>query len=61
MEKELQNFKIARFALNSTFEEIGAENIDQLKRHLLDAIGSLVHATGKPAIHKLVRQMQVIG
>lgn len=31
MEKELQNFKIARFALNSTFDDIGAENIDQLK------------------------------
>lgn len=61
MEKELQNFQIARFALNSTLEEIGAENIDQLKKHLLDALGSLIHATGKPTIHKLVRQMRVIG
>lgn len=61
MEKELQNFQIARFALTRTFEEIGADNIDQLKKHLLDALGSLIHATTKPAIHKLVRQIQVMG
>jgi 2-methylcitrate dehydratase len=61
MENELQNFKIARFALNSTFDDIGAENIDQLKKHLLDALGSMIHATTRPAIYKLIRQMQVMG
>src|SRR6185312_2734808 len=61
MEKELQNIQIARFALNSTYESIGEANIDQLKRHLLDALGSFIHATGKPAIHKLVKQIRVMG
>jgi 2-methylcitrate dehydratase len=61
MEKELQNFKIARFALNARYEGIGEAAIDQLKRHLLDAMGSLVHASTKPAIHKLLRQLQIMG
>jgi 2-methylcitrate dehydratase len=61
MEKELQNFKIARFALNAKFSDVGAENIDQLKKHLLDALGSMIHATTKPTIHKLLRQMQLLG
>lgn len=61
MEKELQNRQIARFALSRQFKDIGLENMDQLKRHLLDALGSFIHATTKPAIHKLVRQMKVIG
>lgn len=61
MEKELQNFKIARFALNAKFSDVGAENIDQLKKHLLDALGSMIHATTRPTIHKLLRQMQLLG
>jgi 2-methylcitrate dehydratase len=61
MEKELQNRQIAGFALNAKYEDIGAQHIDQLKKHLLDALGSLLHATTKPAIQKLVRQIQVIG
>jgi 2-methylcitrate dehydratase len=61
MEKELENIKLARFALNAKYEDVGAANIDQLKRHLLDALGSLIHASTKPAIKKLLRQLQVIG
>ncbi|SDE96944.1 2-methylcitrate dehydratase [Mucilaginibacter pineti] len=61
MKKELQNLKIARFALNARYDDIGEDNIDQLKRHLLDALGSLVHASAKPAIHKLLKQLQVMG
>ncbi|MDB5004498.1 MAG: 2-methylcitrate dehydratase [Mucilaginibacter sp.] len=61
MEKELENFKLARFALKATYEDVGAANIDQLKRHLLDAIGSMIHAGTKPAIQKMVRQLQVMG
>jgi 2-methylcitrate dehydratase len=61
MEKELQNFKIARFALNARYEDIGEASVEQLKRHLLDALGSLIHAADKPAIQKLLRQLQVMG
>lgn len=57
----LQNFKIAQFALSRKFEDVGEANISQLKRHLLDALGSFIHATTRPAIQKLVRQLQKIG
>jgi 2-methylcitrate dehydratase len=60
MEKELQNFQIARFALNAQYEDLGAAGIDQLKRHLLDALGSMIYASTRPAIQKLVRQLQVM-
>ena len=50
-EKPLQNQLIAGFALNASYEQVGASNIDQLKRHLLDALGSLYHVTAKPTIH----------
>lgn len=53
--------KIARFALQAKFEDIDPVIIDQLKRHLLDALGSFIHATTKPAIHKLVRQIKMLG
>ncbi|HEY4149277.1 MAG TPA: MmgE/PrpD family protein [Chitinophagaceae bacterium] len=61
MEKELQTKQIARFALNTRFEDIGKENIDQLKRHLLDSLGSLLHATTKASVQKMVRQMEQLG
>jgi 2-methylcitrate dehydratase PrpD len=61
MEQELENFKLARFALGAKYEDVGAANIDQLKRHLLDAVGSMIHAGTKPAIQKLLRQLQVMG
>jgi 2-methylcitrate dehydratase len=60
-DQNLQNFQIARFALNTPAEAINETQTDQLKKHLLDALGSLVHASTKPAIQKLVRQMQVMG
>jgi len=50
MEKELQNFQIARFALNAQYDDLGAAGIDQLKRHLLDALGSMIYASTRPAI-----------
>jgi 2-methylcitrate dehydratase len=61
MEKELQNRQIADFALSATFEQVGKNNIDQLKKHLLDSLGSMLHATVKPAIGKLVQQIRTIG
>ncbi|HYJ64176.1 MAG TPA: hypothetical protein VEV62_10565, partial [Parafilimonas sp.] len=60
MEKELQNYQIADFALRTSFENVGEKNIDQLKKHLLDALGSFIHATTKPAIHKLVNQISFL-
>lgn len=57
----LQTRQIANFALRSEFSDIGYDNIDQLKRHLLDSLGSLIHASDKPAIAKLVHQIQTMG
>jgi 2-methylcitrate dehydratase len=59
--KELQNRQIADFALRVTFDDVGDENIRQLKMHLLDSIGSLIHATTKPSVNKLVKQLSFLG
>jgi len=59
-QRELQNRQIARFALTKNFNDVGAANIDQLKKHLLDAVGSLLHATSRPTIHKMTRQLKFL-
>lgn len=60
MEKELQNLQIADFALRTKFEDIGDENIEQLKRHLLDSIGSLLFASTQPTPNKLIQQLSFL-
>lgn len=57
---QLQNQQIAHFALTKRYADIGHDNIEQLKRHLLDAIASLIHATTKPALNKFLRQLQFL-
>jgi 2-methylcitrate dehydratase len=59
--EDLQNFQIARFALGTAYEEIGGKNIDQLKKHLLDAIGSMVNASRAETIRKLTASLEVLG
>jgi 2-methylcitrate dehydratase len=61
MQQPFQTQQIARFALSSRYEQIDHEQIEQLKRHLLDAVASMIHASIKPAVHKLVRQITVMG
>src|SRR5437868_2808976 len=61
MEKELQNRQIAEFCLRADFSQMDPEITDQLKRHLLDSLGSFIHATSRPAIMKLVRQIRSLG
>jgi 2-methylcitrate dehydratase len=41
--------------------DISPRIIDQLKIHLLDSLGSLIHAKDQPVIGKLVRQIKQIG
>jgi 2-methylcitrate dehydratase PrpD len=38
MQKQYQTEQIAQFALSSRFEQISAEQLEQLKRHLLDSV-----------------------
>jgi 2-methylcitrate dehydratase len=56
-----QTIQIARFALGARYEDIAPDIIDQLKRHLLDSLGSAVHAVQRPTIQKLIRQVQSLG
>jgi 2-methylcitrate dehydratase len=59
--KDLQTQQIARFSLSRSFEDVGDENIGQLKMHLLDSLGSFFHAITKPAIQKLIKQLRIMG
>jgi 2-methylcitrate dehydratase len=61
MTKDLQNIQIAKFALNAVFNDIDDAITDQLKRHLLDSIGSLIYATTSASIKKMAKQMEMIG
>jgi len=58
---EFQNEKIARFALTPNYEKLGSKNIDLLKRHLLDSLGSLLYSATSTTVHKLVQQIQSLG
>lgn len=60
MSTALQNQQIAHFALTRRYTEINHESLEQLKRHLLDALASLLHATTKPAPKKFVRQLDFL-
>jgi 2-methylcitrate dehydratase len=59
MKKPLQNNRIAAFALQAT-PQTGQANVDQLKKHLLDSLGSLVYASSRPTIQKLVKQLSFL-
>lgn len=61
MQHELQTRQMARYSLSTQYEELPTETRQQLKRHLLDAIGSLIHASSKPATAKMARQIKAIG
>jgi 2-methylcitrate dehydratase len=60
MKKPLQNYRIATFALGVSASDIDPAIVDQLKRHLLDALGSMVYAAGQPTIAKVVRQIKAL-
>jgi 2-methylcitrate dehydratase len=53
----IETYQIAKFALTRTFNELKAETIDQLKKHLLDSVGSMLHCLHRPTIQKLARQI----
>jgi 2-methylcitrate dehydratase len=58
--KELQNYQIADFALGAKYEDVGQNRIEQLKRHLLDSLGSLIFSLRQPPIQKLRRQIKAM-
>ena len=61
MASKLQTFQIADFALRTSFAALKPDIVDILKKHLLDSLGSLIHAFNKPAIKKLRMQIESLG
>jgi 2-methylcitrate dehydratase len=54
-----QTTQIARYALRD--HKLPGETAELLKRHLLDALGSLVFSLGQPTPAKLSRQIRLLG
>lgn len=54
-EKLFQTFQIANFTLSRTYSQLGLPVVDQLKKHLLDSLGSMIHCLQRPTIQKLSR------
>ncbi|MFL5789464.1 MAG: MmgE/PrpD family protein [Flavisolibacter sp.] len=59
-EKIPQTYQIAHFALSKEFSDIPKQTIDQLKKHLLDAVGSMIHCIERPTIKKLASQISFL-
>lgn len=57
---EFQTRQIADFALRSSYLDLHPATIDQLKRHLLDSLGSLLSCLDKPTIGKLRKHIEKI-
>jgi len=56
-DKTPQTYQIAKFALSRTFKDLKPETVDQLKKHLLDSAGSILHCLYRPTIKKLTSQI----
>ncbi len=56
--RDQQTFRMAAFVQQAVYESLDASIIDQLKKHLLDAAGSLLLAADKPTPQKLIRQIK---
>src|SRR5437879_2817891 len=55
-----QTKQMAAFALEKKFSDLSSEIVDQLKRHLLDSIGSMMYCLHHPTIQKLARQIMAV-
>src|SRR5690242_16388692 len=56
-----QTYKIAHFALSRELKDLPSSTLDQLKKHLLDSLGSMIHALHRPTIEKIIRQISKSG
>lgn len=56
-QNDLQTYQIAKFALSKSFQDLPSQTIDQLKKHLLDSVGSMLHCLYRPTIEKLTKQI----
>ncbi|MCF6407884.1 MmgE/PrpD family protein [Chitinophaga filiformis] len=51
---------MARFANLTAFDQLDTDITDQLKRHLLDTIGSMIYASRQDTIQKCLRQLKIL-
>ncbi|HEY6159966.1 MAG TPA: MmgE/PrpD family protein, partial [Bacteroidia bacterium] len=58
--KNLQSFRIAEFALSRRYSEVPSSSIEQLKKHLLDSLASMIHCLHKPSLQKLSAQLATL-
>src|ERR1041384_4433918 len=49
--------RIARFALNQKIEDLSADHVWMLKKHLLDSLASMISCAQEPPIQKLRRHI----
>jgi 2-methylcitrate dehydratase len=61
MDTSLQTFQLAEFALTADYSRLEKNTVDQLKRHLLDSLGSLFESLGKPSVRKMAHQLEAMG
>jgi len=59
--KKLQTFQLAKFVQNCRYDMLDARIVDQLKRHLLDTVASIIFSIDQPTVQKLFQQIQYIG
>lgn len=57
----MQTFRLAKFIHSTNHHTLNDAILQQLKKHLLDAVGSLLFATTQPAIQKMVRYLMQLG
>jgi len=56
-QNDLQTYQIAKFALSKSFKDLPSQTTDQLKKHLVDSVGSMIHCLHRPTIEKLTKQI----
>src|SRR2546423_8318815 len=61
MPQDPQTFQLARFALNTSFDDLPRGIIPQLKKHLLDSIGSFIFSLHQPTVQKLIHTIESLG
>src|ERR1700759_592433 len=58
--KKYQTEQLADFVRSLSFGYLASDITEQMKRHLLDALGSLIYAQTSPTILKLARQIHAL-
>jgi 2-methylcitrate dehydratase len=59
--KKIQTAQMAAFTARANFDNLEKDIIDQLKKHLLDSLGSFLFAIKQPTIQKLLNQIRALG